>query len=157
MTENWTWRKFEELSLFEFHRIIRARQKVFIVEQDCIYEDADDYDVSAWHLSNWHKDKNGELVLAAYLRVLPAKMKYPEVTFGRVLVSKDYRGTGLGKRLVATAIKNIEAEFSTHTIRISAQAYLKNFYQNFGFQQCKEPYDEDGILHVEMLKKKNGC
>ncbi|MFT5210427.1 MAG: ElaA protein [Flavobacterium sp.] len=148
----WQWKKFEDLSRNELHQILRARQKVFIIEQDCIYEDADDLDESAWHLFNWKKDGNGDLVLAAYLRVLPPGKIYTEVTFGRVLVAAEFRGIRLGEALIAKAIKCIEDEFLTQSIRISAQEYLEKFYQNFGFQRCNAPYEEDGILHLEMFK-----
>jgi ElaA protein len=152
LAEIWHWKKFEELSLHELHQILRARQKVFIIEQDCLYEDADDFDEGAMHLFNWQKDAKGDPVLAAYLRVLSAGVKYPEITFGRVLVAMEFRGLGLAKEIVATTIKYIEAEYSTQNIRISAQEYLKDFYHDFGFQVCKGPYDEDGIAHLEMLR-----
>ena len=152
MSEVWHWKRFEDLSRYELHQILRARQKVFIVEQECIYEDADDLDESAWHLFNWKKDDNGHLVIGAYLRVLPPGKVYAEVTFGRVLVSAEYRGIRLGETLVAKGIKCIEDEFLTQKIRISAQEYLEKFYQDFGFQRCNAPYDEDGILHLEMFR-----
>ncbi len=143
----WLWKQFSELSAEQLYQAIQLREQVFVVEQKCVYLDCDDHDQSAWHLLGFQDAK-----LVAYLRAFgPAGYKYPEASFGRVVTSPVARGTGLGKQLTSMGIEKIQATFSCHAIRISAQSYLQKFYAGFGFQVIGDEYLEDNIPHVEML------
>lgn len=124
---------------------------VFVVEQTCPYLDADGFDQGAWHLRGWTSEGNGDL-LGAYVRVLPPGLKYVEPSIGRVVTHQAMRRTGLGKRLMLEAIRRTELIAPGQPIRIGAQRYLERFYADLGFRIASEPYDEDGIMHVEMLR-----
>lgn len=139
--------RIDDLSAREMHTIIAHRERVFIIEQNCPYQDADDYDAVSWHLACY---SDGEL--AAYLRIVDAGYKYAEPSIGRVLTAKPYRGLGLGKVLMSEAMSRFNTLYPKQNNRISAQAYLLDFYQGFGFEACSEEYLEDDIPHVEMLK-----
>ncbi len=139
--------RIDELSARELHAILAARERVFIVEQNCPYQDADDYDQVSWHLACY---SDGQL--AAYLRIVDAGHKYAEPSIGRVLTVKEYRGTGLGRQLMQEAISSFEAMYPYQDIRISAQSYLLDFYQSFGFKPVGGEYLEDDIPHIEMLR-----
>ncbi|MCB1606007.1 MAG: GNAT family N-acetyltransferase [Xanthomonadales bacterium] len=141
------WSRLSELGGTQFHQIIAAREAVFVVEQNCPYQDADHHDDLSWHLS-MHID--GEL--AAYLRIVDPGHKYPEPSIGRVLTTAPFRGRGLGQRLMAEAIDGAQTHYPGQPIRISAQVYLLDFYRSFGFQVVGEVYLEDGIEHQEMLR-----
>ena len=142
----WRWKQFRDLSLDELYDVIRLRERVFVVEQNCVYLDCDGLDQSAWHLSGYQDGK-----LAAYLRVLPAGLKYNEISFGRVVTAPEVRKSGCGKELTLQALMHISRTFGKAPIRISAQAYLERFYAGFGFQRQSAEYFEDGIPHIEML------
>lgn len=147
----WQWRSFESLSVMELYDILAAREAVFIVEQQFICQDIDHLDSDAWHLIG--RDRNsGTNALLAYLRVVFPGKKYAEPSIGRVITTQDARGRGLGKALMAEGLKRVEAQYPNCAIRISAQVYLEQFYQDFGFQTVSEPYDEVGIPHIEMLR-----
>ncbi|MDC0535209.1 GNAT family N-acetyltransferase [Francisellaceae bacterium] len=141
------WKRFEELSVIDMFDMLRARQDIFIIEQNCIYPDIDDLDKKSWHLL---ARENNELV--AYLRVVFPGYKYDELSIGRVLTVEKYRGQGVGYKLVAEAINNIKQIDVDAKIRISAQFHLQKFYGSFGFKAASEPYDEDGIPHIEMCR-----
>lgn len=141
------WKRFEELSAIDIFDMFKARQDIFIIEQNCIYPDIDDLDKNSWHLL---ARENNELV--AYLRVVFPGYKYDELSIGRVLTVEKYRGQGVGYKLVAEAINNIKQIDVETSIRISAQYHLQKFYGSFGFKADSEPYDEDGIPHIEMYK-----
>lgn len=145
------WSLFDQLTNNELYEILRARQEVFAVEQDCVYQDADGKDQHAWHLACWDSTLASP-VLLAYLRVVFPGKKYAEPSIGRVLTVEAARGTGLGRELMRYAIRHTLREFPQAPIRISAQLYLKKFYEEFGFEQIAEPYEEDGIPHIEMLR-----
>ncbi len=147
----WQWVLFEDLSAWEVYEILKARAEVFVVEQDCAYQDIDDLDKSAWHLLAWRQDKDRQ-ALVAYLRVVFPGKKYPEPSIGRVLTVLSARGTGLGRQLTERALVHVQHEYPGQSVRISAQRRLKNFYADFNFETVSEPYDEDGIPHVEMLR-----
>ena len=149
----WQWALFDELSLYELYEIMKVRQAVFAVEQDCVYQDADDLDQVAWHLIGWHEHSN-EKKIVAYLRVVFPQRKFPEPSIGRVLTTPEARGTGLGKALTREVITRIADKYPNTAVRISAQQYLEKFYSAFGFETVSKPYDEDGIPHIEMLRKK---
>ncbi|SFB37450.1 GNAT family N-acetyltransferase [Algoriphagus aquimarinus] len=138
-------KSFEELSNHELYAIIRLRNEVFVVEQDCVFQDADNKDQLAYHVMI----KCGDL-LAAYARVLPAGATFAEASIGRVVSDKQARGTGAGRRLMKDSISFVKSEYGSCTIRIGAQTYLNEFYKSLGFEDAGERYLEDGIEHVEM-------
>lgn len=148
---DWQWRAFAELTTTELYEVLAARQQVFILEQQCFYNDFDGLDRQAHHLLGWHTI-GGQRQLAAYLRCLAPGAKYAEMSLGRVLTAREARGTGAGRELVARGIELACRQHPGHRIRIGAQAYLERFYSSFGFETVSAPYDEDGILHVDMLR-----
>lgn len=144
---HWQCEKLENLNPKSIYELLKARQDVFVLEQQCFYEDIDTLDYSAWHLIGWMENK-----LAVYARLLPPDLRYPDASFGRVLTVKTYRRTGLGRMLMQKILEKMQELFPNIPIRISAQEYLESFYQEFGFTTVSEPYLEDEISHVEMLK-----
>ncbi len=146
----WVWMKFDQLSAHELYEIMTLRQRVFTVEQNCAYLDADGFDLNAWHLCGWENSKVKPF-LCAYLRVLPANVKYPEPSIGRVVTAPEERGKGFGRAIMMEALNRIRDEFGNTQVRISAQAYLKKFYMECGFTKVRGPYNEDGIPHHEMV------
>jgi ElaA protein len=143
----WRWRPFGDLSTADLYEIIGARERVFVVEQGIPYVDCDGDDPRAWHLTG-HRD--GALI--AYLRAFPPGVRYPEAAFGRVLTAAAARGTGLGRSLTAIGIHRIGETFGDGPIRISAQAYLRRFYEGFGFRVRGDGYIEEGIPHLAMVR-----
>lgn len=141
--------KFDELTLMQLYDIMRLRQEVFIVEQDCPYLDADGKDPFSNHLLV----TNEEGILVAYCRLIPEGISYENfVSIGRVINSKEVRGKGIGKMLMQNAINTCVDLFGKKPIRIGAQAYLKSFYEDLGFIDDNTPYLEDGIPHLIMTK-----
>ena len=147
----WQWSSFADLTAWELHEALALRQQVFVLEQTCLYPDIDGLDVGAHHLLGW-RIVAGRRVLAATLRCLAPGAKYDEMSLGRIVTSPAMRGTGLGRELVATGIAFAEQLHPGHAIRIGAQAHLERFYGAFGFVTISEPYDEDGIAHIDMLR-----
>jgi ElaA protein len=145
----WEVKKFNELTGQEVYEILKLRNEVFVVEQQCIYEDCDDKDQKSYHLFG---EENG--VIVAYLRILEKGISYNEISIGRVLTGKMHRGRGLGKQMMLNAIDFIENNLGEKIIRISAQQYLLKFYSDLGFIKVSEMYLEDDIPHIEMLYKK---
>jgi ElaA protein len=127
------------------------REAVFIIEQKCIYPDADAYDRQCWHLLAWAGTASNP-ELAAYLRITDPGSKYPEPSLGRVLTNPAFRGQGLGQQLLTEALARCDQTWPAHANRISAQHYLLKFYQSFGFEPVSEVYLEDDIPHIEMLR-----
>lgn len=148
----WQWSLFDELSLRELYAILKIRQAVFVVEQECAYQDADDLDHVAWHLIGWREELHKKTCVA-YLRVVFPGKKFSEPSIGRVLITPELRKKGLGKKLTAEAIARIAEAYPNAAIRISAQQHLQRFYSDFGFKAVSEPYKEDGIPHIEMLRR----
>lgn len=146
---NWEIKKFEELKTEELYEILKIRSTVFVIEQQCIYQDVDDRDKRAYHLFAM---ENGKVV--TYLRILGKGISYSEVSIGRVLIDNNYRGRGLARELMLKAIDFIENDLKEEIIRISAQEYLINFYRSLGFKIVSDVYLEDDIPHIEMLYKK---
>ncbi len=140
-------KSFKELSTTELYKILRLRAEVFIVEQACPYQDVDDKDQKAIHLIGY---KENEIV--AYTRIFGAGDYFENVSMGRVVVSEKERKFGYGHDLIKESIAVIEKKFKTRTIKISAQTYLKKFYESHGFEQVGEEYLEDDIPHIGMLK-----
>jgi ElaA protein len=148
---DWQWNNFADLTAFDLHAVLALRQQVFVLEQACLYPDIDGLDPGAHHLLGWHS-VDGRRELAATLRCLAPGAKYAEMSLGRVVTSPAARGSGVGRELVATGIAFAQQLHPGHAIRIGAQAHLERFYAGFGFVTVSAPYDEDGILHVDMLR-----
>lgn len=145
----WQYKSFDQLTVNQLYDILKLRQDVFVIEQQCIYPDLDDVDKAATHLFAYGEE--GESI-CAYLRILAPGVKYDEVAMGRIVTSDLSRGTGLGKALIEEALEVVEREYVERAIKISAQVYLIQFYNDFGFKVISEPYDEDGIQHIDMLR-----
>lgn len=143
---NWHIKKFEELNVKELYEILRVRSEVFVVEQNCVYQDCDNKDIDAYHLFATENEK-----VSAYLRILGKGVSYAEASIGRVLTSDNYRGTGIGKVAMVKAVDFMKNVLNENKIRISAQEYAVKFYNNVGFEVVSEAYLEDDIPHVEML------
>lgn len=141
-------KKFEELNLNELYNILKVRQEVFIVEQNCPYLDADHKDVESYHLMG--KDMHGDIL--AYSRLLPTGVSYPDyASIGRVLTSRKVRRNGWGWELMRQSLMYMEKLFPYQPIKISAQVYLLEFYSQAGFKETGKYYPEDGIPHAEMI------
>ncbi|MCT4634403.1 MAG: GNAT family N-acetyltransferase [Firmicutes bacterium] len=138
-------KKFKELSNVELYNILKLRSEVFVVEQQCIYNDIDGLDVECFHAIL----KDGENI-AGYLRILLKEMTFETMSIGRVLVNKDYRNLGVARKLMLSAIDYIFVELKEKEITISAQKYLVEFYKSLGFKELSDMYMEDGIPHIDM-------
>lgn len=138
---------FNDLLPQELYAIMQLRNEVFVLEQHCIYQDADNRDPHCHHLMIWDGDK-----LVAYARLLPEGLAYDEMSIGRVISSPQYRRTGAGKLLLENAINSCYELFGRGPIMIGAQLYLKKFYESFGFVKVSEVYLEDDIEHIKMLR-----
>lgn len=147
MTVQWTCKTFDALSSRELYAALRLRNEVFVVEQACIFQDADDKDEASLHLAG---TRDG--VLAAYARLVPAGVSYDEVSIGRVVVAKSARKLGLGRALMERALMETYARNGSVPVRLGAQLYLQRFYESLGFSRVGDVYDEDGIDHVLMWK-----
>ena len=150
------WATLSDLSSYQLLLIMRARQEVFILEQQCRYLDADHYDEVAYHGIVWdHNNVDGSAPqIAAYLRVLPPDTKYDRyASFGRVLTTAPSRGSGMGKRLIGETLLFIHDRFNNPPIKISAQSYLQRFYGGFAFEVSSETYLDAGIEHVDMIRR----
>lgn len=157
LTLTWQWSPFDRLSPHDLYAIMHLRQLVFIVEQACPYLDADGDDAKAWHLLGRvvRRDGDGDdttPLLAAYARIFTPGIKYTEASIGRVVTHPQVRRAGLGKMLMGEAIRRVESLAPRADIRIGAQMYLEKFYELFGFRRTSQPYDEDGIPHIEMIR-----
>jgi ElaA protein len=141
--------RFEDLTPGKLYANMQLRAEVFVVEQNCPYQDADGKDQKAFHVMGYNAKKE----LVAYCRILPENISYPEVSIGRVVTSSKARGTGAGKLLMKRALEEIELLFGNVPVRIGAQSYLKKFYEGFGFVVSSEEYLEDGIPHIEMTRQ----
>ena len=138
-------KNFEELTLSELYALLKLRVDIFVVEQQCPYEELDDRDRRAMHL---FFEKDGEIL--GGLRILPKGETFDTVAIGRLAVRKDARNLGLARKLMLQAIDYIENVLEENKIKISAQTYLISFYESLGFQPLGETYLEDGIPHVDM-------
>lgn len=145
---NWTLKTFNELSTYELYQILMLRNAVFVVEQQCAYQEIDGNDINSYHLSLRENNQ-----LAAYARLLPAGVKYGTPSIGRIIVNESFRGTGLARELVSKSIDIMVNEWKVSEIKLQAQTYLRHFYQSFGFEETSEDYLDDGIPHVDMLMK----
>lgn len=142
----WSCKSFGELTTLQVYKILQLRSEVFVVEQECAYLDPDGMDLAVWHLLHCKDDE-----VLAYQRCIPPGIAYEGVSaLGRVVVAADARGGNLGRELVQRGIKFNLEKWPDCPLRIGAQSYLEKFYSSLGFQQCSEPYLEDGIPHIYM-------
>ncbi len=139
-------KEFKELTTEELYEILKLRAEVFVVEQNCPYQDLDDKDQSSYHL---FLEDNGQII--AVLRILPENIAYKEMAIGRLIVKKSYRGKGISRKMMVRAMEFITEDLGKEKIRLSGQAYLTDFYQSLGFEKVSEMYFEDGIEHFEFL------
>ncbi len=146
MQVNWICKSFNDLTSHELYAILQLRNEVFVVEQNCPYQDADNKDTGAFHFAGWSDNK-----LIAYTRLLPSGLSFPDASIGRVVTSPAARGAGIGRELMQRSIEQLYTLFGVVLIKIGAQLYLKKFYESLGFIQSSEMYLEDGIEHIEMI------
>ena len=147
MNYSYTIKAFGEFTNLELYEMLRLRSEVFVVEQNCVYQDLDNKDPKSIHLLYYANDE-----LAGCTRLLPTGLSYDDISIGRVVIAPTFRGLGLGKKIMEASIAGCQEKFGKSPIRISAQYHLSNFYQSLGFMEQGEPYDEDGIPHIEMLR-----
>jgi len=145
----WVYKTFEKLTTNQLYSILELRSEVFIVEQNCVYQDVDGKDKKSFHLMAWNRDE-----LVAYTRIVPPGISFNEASIGRVITSHRYRGLGIGVTLLEKSIHHTLESYQTNQIRIGAQLYLKKFYEGFGFIAQGLEFLEDGIPHIEMLLEK---
>lgn len=140
-------KRFEELDLHELYELLQLRSEVFVVEQDCVYQDIDGKDEKALHVLGYENNK-----LVAYTRIFPPGIYFKEAAIGRVVVRENARKNQYGHEILKASVEAIEKEYDTKTIKLSAQTYLTKFYESHGFQKIGEGYLEDGIPHIAMIK-----
>jgi len=143
---HWSLKKFDDLTPQELYVILQLRNEVFVVEQQCIFQDADGKDPLCFHIMGMDG-----ATLAAYTRLVPPGISYTEPAIGRVVTAAPARSRGLGRELMKYSIDQCHALFGARDIRIGAQVYLQKFYTSLGFRPIGEIYLEDGIQHVEMI------
>ena len=147
---DYKWKNFDELSLDDLYAILNLRQKVFIVEQDCPYIDADYTDQDAFHLLGYQGNN-----LIAYLRAFKPGIKYEGSSMGRIVTEKNSRGIGLGKEIIKEGVRFLKKEYPSYEIVISAQHRLQHFYIELGFISRGDVYLEDNIDHIQMYIPQN--
>ena len=145
MKIEWVKKKWSDISLEELYSVLRLRSEVFVVEQDCVYQDIDNKDQIAIHLLGYI---NKELI--AYSRLFNEGDYFKETSFGRAIIKKENRGQGYGDELIKESIKTIKNYYGNKKVKISAQAHLKSFYSKHAFIAKGKEYLEDGIPHVSM-------
>ncbi len=138
---------FQEFSVEELYELLALRSEVFVVEQDCVYQDIDGKDLKAIHVLGY-KDEQ----LVAYTRCFDKGYYFDQASIGRVIVKQGHRKYGYGHVIMEASIKEIEERFNTSNIKISAQQYLIQFYESHQFKQVGEGYLEDGIPHIAMIR-----
>lgn len=136
---------YNDLQVKELYEILAVRNEIFVVEQDCIYQDCDNKDLRAYHLYALENNK-----IVAYLRILEKGISYEDVSIGRVLVVKRSRGLGYAKIILEAALNFIREGMKEKEVTISAQEYLLTLYKSLGFESVSQVYLEDGIPHIEM-------
>ena len=142
-----TVKDFQQLTKTELYDLLQLRSEVFVVEQDCVYQDIDGKDEKALHVIGYKNQK-----LVAYTRIFKPGDYFSEASIGRVMVKQNQRQHKYGYDIMKASIEAIKDHFNTSAIRISAQTYLKTFYNNLGFKEVGEEYLEDGIPHINMIK-----
>jgi len=146
----WNLRKYKDLTLDEFHNILKLRINVFVVEQDCTYPELDGKDKQAYHFFAFAEEDPEQIL--AYTRIFKPGDYYKEAAIGRVVVHPDFRKDGLGYQLMVKSIDQTEKLFYTNNIKIGAQTYLQKFYKSLGFKKVGKDYIEDGIPHIYMIR-----
>ncbi|MEP2280256.1 GNAT family N-acetyltransferase [Maribacter sp.] len=141
-------KSFKEFDIEELYNVLQLRSEIFVVEQDCVYQDIDGKDAKAIHIIGY---KNNSVV--AYTRIFKPGDYFDQASIGRVAVHKDFRKFGYGKVIMQASIDAVEEHYNTYEIKISAQKYLTKFYTDLGFNATGEEYLEDGIPHIAMIKK----
>lgn len=139
---------FDELTPFELYEILKLRSEIFVVEQNCVYLDFDDFDQEALHLYAIEEKQ-----IVGYVRLLGPGKRFPEASIGRVVTKKEFRKRGISRFLMHLAIDHIETEWDLTEIKLSAQSYLRNFYESLEFKVVTEEYLEDGIPHFGMKRE----
>ena len=142
-----TTKTFKELTTDELYALLQLRSEVFVVEQDCVYQDIDYKDQKALHVLGFKNDK-----LVAYTRLFKPGDYFNYASIGRVIVAQNEREHKYGYDIMNASINAIKEYYNETTIKISAQTYLKKFYNNLGFEEVEEGYLEDGIPHIGMIK-----
>ncbi|MFC0302347.1 GNAT family N-acetyltransferase [Virgibacillus soli] len=142
----WHVKQFADLSNKQLYDLLKARVDVFVVEQHCPYPEIDGFDEQSIHI---YLTINGEV--AANARIVPKGVRYPEVSIGRVLVTKSFRNSGYARELMQKAMGYIIEDMGETKIRLQAQLYLEKFYSSLGFTRISKEYVEDGIPHVDMI------
>jgi len=151
MDIKWQTNTLAELSSLQLFEILRLRQAVFVVEQECAYPDIDSADSVASHFCGYiMSDQEQQLV--AYARLIRPGVTYDHASIGRVAIAMEHRGSGLGRRLMQEAIEEVQSLHPGEKIKIGAQERLEHFYHELGFATVSKPYLEDGISHIDMLK-----
>lgn len=140
-------KKFNELSIDELYKILQLRSEVFVVEQNCVYQDIDGKDQKAFHLLGFFENE-----MVAYVRIFKPGDYFEEASIGRVVVKQKYRDRNWGYDLMQKAIEVTKSELNETNITISAQLYLQKFYENLGFVKTSEVYLEDDIEHIQMKR-----
>jgi ElaA protein len=148
----WECLAFDALSPHQLYAALQLRTDVFVMEQNCPFQDMDGFDAQAMHVLGWSALEQGEPILIAYARCFPAGVKFAQASIGRVVSRASLRGTGTGLVLMQQAIACVQQQWGAQPIRIGAQAHLEKFYGKLGFITASAPYMEDGIAHIEMLR-----
>ena len=140
-------RSFDQLSVEELYNVLRLRSEIFVVEQDCVYQDIDGKDERALHILGYEDG-----ILVAYARCFKPGLHFKEAGIGRILVRENYRRFGYGHKITQAAIQAVLEKYKADKIKISAQTYLVIFYERHGFQTIGDRYLEDGIPHIAMVR-----
>lgn len=158
---HWSFIHYDRIAADDLYDALALRQRVFVVEQNCAFLDADGFDQFSWHLLGrrlrtsagvqYSQALPSERLLVAYLRILPPGRKFDEPSIGRVVTAPEVRRTGLGRILMQEGIRRTRELFPGRDIMLSAQRYLEDFYGSLGFVVTGEPYEEDGIPHINMF------
>ena len=145
----WEYKPFNELNIKQLYNILQLRNEVFVVEQNCIYQDADGKDFNAIHIFLTDKDK-----IVAYTRVFKSGNYFSNASIGRVVVNPIFRNKNFGKKIMLKSLDYVLKVLQENTIEISAQTYLDKFYRDLGFIPFGKEYLEDGLPHIRMIYKK---
>ncbi len=148
---HWQFARFDDLPILDWYAASAARIEVFVMEQNCPFQDNDGADIQSWHLLGWD-DGEGQRELAAYCRIVDPGIKFDEPSIGRVVTPRSFRSKGYGRVLMAEAVQRHQSLYPGQPNRIGAQQRLERFYEDFGFRTVSAMYMEDGIPHVEMLR-----
>ncbi len=143
-------KRFEDFNIEELYELLAFRSEIFVVEQECAYQEMDGHDQLSLHILGTIKNQ-----LVATARIVPPGGTYDEASIGRVAVHKDFRGRGLAREIFTKALKMAKTTYAGQDIRVQAQEYLERFYQDFGFETISEPYPDVGIWHIDMIFKED--